>query len=225
MIQLDLPQTLLGISPQLLEGSANAQFGKTQFFWDTLYVHRPRFKKGLPFLTTIGQKMNALWSYTSTCVTLLDFNSAITKNKNHLLPSFLPNKVNCWPVRKRLDNDKIIRISTTIINISISNYNSSSCLSWRFCHQLSKTIWNWRSACWERRCWGRWRWRRGWRRWEPSHRCQIWSGIGKYWLPQKSSSASKYRVVVIMLTNLLSPCAPLTLLYISITLAIAFKYM
>ena len=32
MIQLDLPQKSLSISPQLLAGSANAQFGKTQFF-------------------------------------------------------------------------------------------------------------------------------------------------------------------------------------------------
>ena len=32
MIQLDLPQISLSISPQLLAGSANAQFGKTQFF-------------------------------------------------------------------------------------------------------------------------------------------------------------------------------------------------
>ena len=75
-------------------------------------------------------------------MTLFDFNGAITKNKDHLLPSFLPNKVNCWPVRKRLDNDKTIRISITLINISISisNYNNSSCLSQRFYHhhQLSK---------------------------------------------------------------------------------------
>ena len=32
MIQLDLPQISLSISPQILAGSANAQFGKTQFF-------------------------------------------------------------------------------------------------------------------------------------------------------------------------------------------------
>ena len=38
MIQLDLPQKSLSISPQLLAGSANAQFGKTQFFLDTQYV-------------------------------------------------------------------------------------------------------------------------------------------------------------------------------------------
>ena len=39
MIQLDLPQKSLSISPQLLAGSANAQFGKTQFFLDTLYIN------------------------------------------------------------------------------------------------------------------------------------------------------------------------------------------
>ena len=32
MIKLDLPQISLSISPQLLAGSANARFGKTQFF-------------------------------------------------------------------------------------------------------------------------------------------------------------------------------------------------
>ena len=32
MIQLDLPQKSFSISPQLLAGCANAQFGKTQFF-------------------------------------------------------------------------------------------------------------------------------------------------------------------------------------------------
>jgi len=36
MIQLDLPQISLSISPQSPAGSANAQFGKTQFFLDTL---------------------------------------------------------------------------------------------------------------------------------------------------------------------------------------------
>ena len=35
MIQLDLPQKSLSISPQLLAVSANAQFGKTQFFFET----------------------------------------------------------------------------------------------------------------------------------------------------------------------------------------------
>ena len=49
MIQLDLPQKSLSISPQLLAGSANAQFGKTQFFLrhpvdtNTGYTHQSAF--------------------------------------------------------------------------------------------------------------------------------------------------------------------------------------
>ena len=38
MIELDLPPKSLSISPQLLAGSANARFGKTQFFLDALYL-------------------------------------------------------------------------------------------------------------------------------------------------------------------------------------------
>ena len=61
MIQLDLPQISLSISPQILAGSANAQFGKTQFFWDTLYRARYCWRVAAELLTIICVRRVPSW--------------------------------------------------------------------------------------------------------------------------------------------------------------------
>ena len=54
----DFSTNIIGISSQLAAGFPNAQFGKTQFFWDTLF--KKLYDIDLPFHKNIFQKMSKI---------------------------------------------------------------------------------------------------------------------------------------------------------------------